>query len=237
MKSPTKNIIAIFLKIILPLAACCLLLGIAFTGHSPKSYIPLTPNDALIIGEQQLSIQEVAKKYAPHIIAIADFADHEPDWVWYEARKDGNNLRIAYFPAWRNEQHPNILISNLYAAWRYLYYGAVRDIEHIAISINVKNGAVNEVEFESPGKTRFGFVEHDKISLPDDDERTIALTPIESQNTPTTAFRIASWNHLFETDTIQIGEAATPQPRLEYLDDNAYAHYKMERRSKPLWMQ
>lgn len=223
------------LKFILPLSLLLGLFGIAFSGFSVKSYDHLLPSDVLNVAGKQSSVKALALLYAPTI--RSDSAVGNPEWIWYDAVVQGDRLRLAYFPTWRSENHPNKAISLLYSLWRFLYYGGVRDIEYIAISINFEDGIVTEVEFESPEEKEYRIVKHNRIVLPADDERTIAMTPLGKRNGMAAVFQIASWNHLFRIETMKLEGKVFQSPRLEYLDGNSYVRYKMRRRSEPSWME
>lgn len=206
---------------ILILAIVVAVIIISVTGQHSKSYKHLSPEEKVMLAGALQRLGSIAGEYAPRI--SADRVKDLPDGILYEARSEGDGLRVAYFYGWPAEKHPNKLIHYLYLPWRLLYYGSARDIEYIEVEIGVEDGRVRNIRFEKPVSGAMGIItRHEKVDI-----------AVEGASAP--GLKVSSWNHLFEVLEGDAGGASL-EAEPEYLDDITFRKYRIGRRSVPDWM-
>ncbi len=153
-----------------------------------------------------------ALRYAPSIVSGSEYGD--PVALYYRAAVNGGKLHITYHYVWEKEENPHPGFLPLLN--RIIYTGGLRlqktmfgpaDIEKVSVVVSAGN--VESVLFETAGEynpSAFG-VKHSPVSL--------GQLP--------GAFRVMSWNHLFEAAAG--GPVVLLKP--EYFTQEKWQHYEM----------
>lgn len=154
----------------------------------------------------------LAQRYAPSIAAGSEYGD--PAALYYRAAVNGDKTFITYHYVWEKEE--NTHSGFLPFLNRTIYTGGLRlqrimfgpaDIEKVSIVLNA--GKVESASFETAenyNPAAFG-VAHKPVSL-------LEMPP---------AFRVMSWNHLFEPAS---AGPAVPL-KAEYFTEDKWQHYEM----------
>jgi hypothetical protein len=153
-----------------------------------------------------------AERYAPSILSGSKYGD--PVALYYRAAMNGDRLHITYHYVWENEENPHP--GFLPFLNRIIYTGGLRlqkimfgpaDIEKVSVVIGA--GQIESVLFETAGDynpSAFG----------------VAHKPVSLTRAPA-AFRVMSWNHLFEA--AEAGPVVPLKP--EYFSEEKWQAYEM----------
>ncbi len=102
------------------------------------------------LNEEQ--ILELVREHQP-ILYQPDHDKHEPKFMYYRTKIDGNSLKITYYTVWDNERHPRYLFHVIYSfIFRKFYYGSIKDIEYIQVDVNLDTNEVTDIRYEQPHK-------------------------------------------------------------------------------------
>lgn len=136
----------------------------------------------------------IARRFAPTLISNSDFG--LPIACYYRAARDiQGNVHIAYHPVWEYERNSARGIMPFLS--RIIYTGGISlqrimfgkgDVEMISVIVSPKGNLVG-IQYEKPKNYNPSTftVEHQKVM-------------IKKNFTQMPAFRVASWNHLFEIE-------------------------------------
>ncbi len=212
---PVKKIALLTLLPVLAIAA------IAFFSSTVRVLESAAP------GFTPVKDDAIAARYAPVLLSNATFGF--PLKCYYRAARDGDgSLHVAYHPVWERERNDSGGLMPFLS--RALYTGGLRiqrfmfgkgDVEMIAVRVD-RRGKVVSIRYERPKDySPYTFtVKHENVAF----DGIFQETP---------AFRVASWNHLFEK-----ADGADAAPRAgerawkcgpEYFTDSLWDEYTMFR--------
>ena len=149
-----------------------------------RKYNYLKKDEEIVINNTKIKIEDLIYQFAPLFTNNSEM----PLQCLFEAiQKDKTKLILIYRFVWKNEKHPNILINTVYTLYRYLWYGSLKDIEAIAIVIDINNNLVEKVIYEEPIIKKI-IVEHQIVEVNINEKLN---------NAKRSTFEVISWNHLF----------------------------------------
>jgi hypothetical protein len=237
------GLLVLFILIVL------LLLSAAVTGRDSRSYNTLAATEIVQVGDQSLSMAELAAKYSPEFLLHRANPSPPLLWTWYEAIPTEKTIDIVYYAVWENEVNPDPRIDKAYALFRAAYYGyPIRDIEFMQISVDRQSGEVVGLLFEtSPGEDYFVTIsEHITArytiqkdgtfleTLKNRDDEQVSQQPgiqvIFRENHP--QIYVQTWNHLsrlLRQDDTNVEKISS---ELKYLSAQEYSQYKFSRKSQ-----
>lgn len=225
-------------------SACSGLALARLTTDSPRAYEVLAPTTTVQLGATSRTVDDLAQAFRPGIRALPRPGDDPVVAIRYEAVADGEDLLLRYFVSWADEIHPNPVAHALYAAYRWAYYGGVRDIEYVQLRIDPA-AEVSEIRFETSGAAdpftpRPRHV--DAIAVPDGSDWVRTLTDeadddvppvLRTPRTDPVVLRVVTWNHLL--DLVPAGESTgrLDSPPAVPLTDDGYRAAAAARRGHP----
>jgi len=208
----------------LPAAA---LVALAATGRDARSYETLAPGGTVEVEGRAIRLADLAERHCPRFLIDPDHASPPLVEVLWEALPRGEgSLALVYRHVWTDERHPWAALHPAYAAYRAAKYGSVRDIEAFTVEVALAAGTVERLLFEGPDGPTFHapFVRHVPV--------VVERPPLGPDGRPLVL--VATWNHLVRLAGQDEARAARAlEAPLRPLDDDAYARFKMQRRSGP----
>jgi hypothetical protein len=216
------------------------------------------------MAEQQWSnpseseLLELVKEHQP-ILYQPNHDKHEPKFMYYRTKIEGETLHITYYTVWDNERHPRYLFHVIYAfLFRKFYYGSIKDIEYIQVDVNLKTKEVTDIRYEQTYNPNYNitFPFHvrnhlKKVPSPSTNENTFIRFfgkrnnfhgLIKPQFTGKRVhMMVSSWNHIYNVYMEDIGKQVKnlgdqfntfSSLMLKKYDPNDLKKYKANRRSK-----
>jgi hypothetical protein len=248
MNMVIRVLIYVFLGLVSVLIS--LLAYAAVTGHIRRSYVVLPVDAAITIRGQELPLQAIAVQYQPVMFLGKNTSSPPGIKMWYEAVQEGESLVLIYHPAWENEIHPNLILHRLYSAYRAVHYGLpLWDIEYIQININLGDGTIRKVRYETsiPGDYYRALPPHRYVFINKDNDtyikkvldsggkllEEITDVSLSLRDGHRLSFGVLTWSHqLVLLDANPGSYTVEMQMPLEYLSERDYAKYKFCRKSQ-----